>query len=164
MDIPARGRSVEEVSLERLAVKVAVTLAPEGAQVKREGKVLRAAGGAGPLELELKADTDLEVSAAGHLPATVRVGPADADKGVSVSLKPARCAYALSSEPAGAAVFVDGQDAGKVTPAVLKLFADQKVELRAPCHDPATLVLRAPAEEEDLVELSGTLTRQPNCK
>ena len=163
MDVPARGKSTEEVSLERLAVKVKVTLSPEGALVKREGKVVREAGGEGPLELELTAEAELEVSAPGHVQAKVRVSPADAEKGLPVELKAARHAYALSSEPPGAAVFVDGKDLGKVTPAVVKLTVDQQVELRAPCHDPAPLALRAPKDGEDFVELSGTLVRQPNC-
>jgi hypothetical protein len=164
VDVVADEITEEEVVLERLPVKVAVTLTPETAEVKLDGKTVREAGGSGPLELQLLEAGKLEVSAPGHDPQSITVARGDAETGVAVKLKPSAISFKVSSEPAGAAVFVDGRDAGVVTPASLTLTLGQAVELQLHCHDAAPVPLRAPAAPGEAVELNAALSRQPNCK
>jgi hypothetical protein len=164
VDVVADEISEEEVALERLPVRLSVTLSPETAEVKLDGKTVREAGGAGPVELQLLESGTLEVSAAGHIPQSVTVTREDAEKGVAVKLKPSAISFKVASEPAGAAVFVDGKDAGVLTPAVLTLTLGQAVELQLHCHDAAPVALRAPVAPGEAVELNAALVRQPNCK
>ncbi|MBI5495504.1 MAG: serine/threonine protein kinase [Deltaproteobacteria bacterium] len=64
-------------------------------------------------------------------------------------LKPRAGGLSLTSEPAGAAVFLDGRDTGKTTPAVLKELdpGHHEVEFRSPDHTPLKLAVEVVAGE-----------------
>jgi len=113
--VEVEGRGVEqtlEASLDPMWAEVAIESAPPGAQVRHEGQLL----GVTPLTAELIAGSRrIELGLSGYKPAsrTLVVVAGEPQKLPLVRLVPSDGNLLLSSEPAGAAVTVDGRWRGE---------------------------------------------------
>jgi len=165
------GTQVTRVSaeLESLVKAVSMVLAtvPQDAEVKLNGKVVRAQGSQDSFINGLPASDEMviEVHAPGFKPLrqnyTPPTGPEPLQ--VTVRLEPAELAVRVESEPEGATILASGKELGAITPAVVKLPAGVKqVTLRMKCFDDAELPV--PSASGDTPVLKGALKKQPGCK
>ncbi len=135
-----------EVKLERevqLARLVVVTQPPD-AEVKVDGKVVREKGSSSTYIGEVPADTEVVVSASapGFKSVDKRLNLPASDKPMDVQLKlePEGYEVEVVSVPAGAAIYVEGKDLGRTTPARVRLPTSVKqVSLKLRCHDDANV-------------------------
>jgi uncharacterized protein YdeI (BOF family) len=163
------GQQVTQVqaTLKRLQKTVSLVLStrPEDAEVKVDGKVLRAKGDQEFLFKDLPAGDSLvvEVSAPGFKPFK-KTFPYAEQLQVKAVLEAEEVAVRVESTPAGATIFAGGKDLGVVTPATVKLPPTVKqLELRLRCHTDAALdVAAAPAGEPPVVQAS--LKKIPRCR
>ena len=122
---PARGRTArKKAALAPVLVpgRVAIDSTPQGAQVQIDGKSDPAwvtpytSAGLAP------GQHILAVAKAGYVTDTRTIDVASGNKAlVAIHLTPLIATLSVSSSPAGANVYVDGKDSGKVTPAQLSL-------------------------------------------
>jgi serine/threonine protein kinase len=165
------GTQVTRVSaeLESLVKAVSMVLAtvPQDAEVKLNGKVVRAQGSQDSFIKDLPASDEMsiEVSAPGFKTFRQKYTPPTGPEPLQVTmrLEPAELMVRVESEPAGATILASGKDLGVVTPADVKLpLGVKQVTLRMKCFDDAELPV--PASSGGTPLLKGALKKQPGCK
>uniref|UniRef100_UPI002149EF2F serine/threonine protein kinase n=1 Tax=Archangium lipolyticum TaxID=2970465 RepID=UPI002149EF2F len=155
-----------EVKLQRevQVARVVVVTQPPDAEVKVDGKVVREKGSSSTYIGEVPAETEVVVSASapGYKPADKRLNLPAGDKPMDVQLKlePEGYEVEVQSVPAGAAIFVEGKDLGRTTPARVRLPTSVKqVSLKLRCHDEASVDV-APA----MGTVKERLKKQRGCR
>jgi hypothetical protein len=155
--------------LESLVKTVSMVLAvvPQDAEVKLNGKIIRAQGSQDAFIKDLPASDEMviEVNAPGFKPHQQKYTPPAGSEPlqVTVRLEPAELAVRVESEPEGATILASGKELGATTPAVVKLPAGVKqVTLRMKCFDDAELPV--PSTSGETPVLKGELKKQPGCK
>jgi hypothetical protein len=165
------GTQVTRVAaeLESLVKSVSMVLAvvPQDAEVKLNGKVIRAQGSQDAFIKDLPASDEMliEVQAPGFKSHQQKYTPPAGSEPlqVMVRLEPAELSVRVESEPEGATILASGKELGAITPAVVKLPAGVKqVTLRMKCFDDAELPV--PSSTGDTPVLKGALKKQPGCK
>jgi serine/threonine protein kinase len=165
------GTQVTRVSaqLESLVKTVSMVLAtvPQDAEVKLNGKVIRAQGSQDAFIKDLPSSDEMviEVRAPGFKPHQQKFSPPTGSEPLqmTVRLEPAELAVRVESEPEGATILASGKELGATTPAVVKLPAGVKqVTLRMKCFDDAELAV--PSASGETPVLKGALKKQPGCK
>jgi hypothetical protein len=170
----AAGQQVTRVdaSLKRLVktASLVLTTKPADAQVKVDGKVVRAQGASDVFLKDVKAGDELlvEVSAPGFKPFTKKFAhtgdePVQVKAELEADGEASQYAVRVESVPAGATIFADGEDTGAVTPATVKVPASVKqVKLRLKCYTDATLPVEA--TDDGTASVKGSLKRLPRCR
>jgi len=123
---PARGRTTRKKAAAAAPVvvpgRVAIDSTPQGAQVQIDGKSDPAWVTPYTMAGLAPGQHTVVVAKAGYITDTRTIDVASGDKAlVVIHLTPLMATLAVSSSPAGANVYVDGKDSGKVTPAQLSL-------------------------------------------
>ena len=122
---PARGRTIRKKAAAAPVVvpgRVAIDSTPQGAQVKIDGKSDPAWVTPYTMAGLAPGQHTVVVAKAGYITDTRTIDVASGDKAlVVIHLTPLMATLSVSSSPAGANVYVDGKDSGKVTPAQLSL-------------------------------------------
>jgi serine/threonine protein kinase len=166
------GKQVTRVvaALEPLVKTTMVVLStePGDAEVKVNGKVIRAQGAKDILvkDVPALADMEVEVSAPGYKTARQRVSaPASGEPlQVSAKLEASELAVRVESEPAGATILASGKELGVVTPAVVKVPAGtRELTLKMKCFEDANLPVN-PSSSSEPALVKGSLKKQPDCK
>ncbi|MCP3103269.1 protein kinase [Myxococcus sp. K15C18031901] len=156
-------------SLVRTASLVLVTQ-PTDAQVKVDGKVVRDQGHSDAFIKGVPISGNewvVEVSAPQHKPASKRV-PVSGEGPVEVSLKleplVTKVSVKVDSRPAGAVIFVGGQELGE-TPATVQLSTSvRQLTLKLKCHSDAEVDVPASEAGESISTATVTLKRQARCR
>jgi len=122
---PARGRTIRKKAAAAPVVvpgRVAIDSTPQGAQVQIDGKSDPAWVTPYTMAGLAPGQHTVVVAKAGYVTDTRTIDVASGDKAlVVIHLTPLMATLSVSSSPAGANVYVDGKDSGKVTPAQLSL-------------------------------------------
>ncbi len=122
---PARGRTIRKKAAAAPVVvpgRVAIDSTPQGAQVQIDGKSDPAWVTPYTMAGLAPGQHTVVVAKAGYITDTRTIDVASGDKAlVVIHLTPLMATLSVSSSPAGANVYVDGKDSGKVTPAQLSL-------------------------------------------
>jgi hypothetical protein len=123
---PARGRTTRKKAAAAAPVvvpgRVAIDSTPQGAQVQIDGKSDPAWVTPYTMAGLAPGQHTVVVAKAGYITDTRTIDVASGDKAlVVIHLTPLMATLSVSSSPAGANVYVDGKDSGKVTPAQLSL-------------------------------------------
>jgi len=122
---PARGRTARKKAAAAPVVvpgRVAIDSTPQGAQVQIDGKSDPAWVTPYTMAGLAPGQHTVVVAKAGYITDTRTVDVASGDKAlVAIHLTPLMATLSVNSSPAGASVYVDGKDSGKVTPAQLSL-------------------------------------------
>ncbi len=166
----AAGQQVSKVEakLQRVtrAVPLVIVTQPSDAEVRVDGKVVRAQGSGDAFlgELDMGAEVMVEVRAPGHKPFAQRV-TAKEQKTVNVmaqlELEPIE--VHVDSTPSGASIYVGSQQLG-TTPDVLKLSPSVKqVSLRLHCYTEAEVAV-VPGTAGAPARAVQELKRIPRCK
>ncbi|QRN99801.1 protein kinase [Archangium violaceum] len=155
-----------EVKLQREVqqARVVVVTQPSDAELKVDGKVVREKGSSSTYIGEVPAETEVVVSASapGFKSMDKRINLPAGDKPMDVQLKlePEGYEVEVQSVPAGAAIFVEGQDLGRTTPARVRLPTSVKqVSLKLRCHEDANVAV-APA----VGSVKERLKKQRGCR
>jgi eukaryotic-like serine/threonine-protein kinase len=165
------GQQVTRVTaeLESLVKSVSMVLAtvPQDAEVKLNGKIIRAQGSQDAFIKDLPASDEMvvEVQAPGFKPLQQKYTPPAGSEPlqVMVRLETAELAVRVESDPEGATILASGKELGATTPAVVKLPAGvRQVTLRMKCFDDAELPV--PSTSGGTPVLKGALKKQPGCK
>jgi hypothetical protein len=151
------------------SVSVVLITTPQDAQVKLNGKVVRAQGAQEAFIRDVPASDEMaiEVSAPGFKPFQQKYAPPAGSEPLQVTarLEPAELAVQVESEPAGATILASGKELGHVTPALVKLPPGVKqVTLRLKCFEDAELPVSPPTSGESPAVVKGSLKKQPGCK
>ena len=123
---PVRGRTARKkaAAAEPVVVpgRVAIDSTPEGAQVQIDGKSDPAWVTPYTMAGLAPGQHTVAVAKAGYITDTRTIDVASGNKAlVAIHLTPLMATLSVNSSPAGANVYVDGKDSGKVTPAQLSL-------------------------------------------
>jgi serine/threonine protein kinase len=122
---PARGRTARKRAAAAPVVVpglVAIDSAPQGAQVQFDGKSDPAWVTPYTMAGLAPGQHTVVVAKAGYITDTRTIDVASGNKAVvAIHLTPLMATLSVSSSPAGANVYVDGKDSGKVTPAQLSI-------------------------------------------
>ncbi|MDY7228569.1 serine/threonine protein kinase [Hyalangium rubrum] len=142
---------------------------PQDAEVKVNGKVVRAQGGRDVFvkDIPATAESEVVVSAPGFRPFQQKFPTPTGGEPLQVSakLEAAEVAVRVESEPAGATILARGQELGAVTPAVVKLPPGVKqVTLKMKCFEDAELPVNPSTSGESPALVKGSLKKQPGCK
>jgi hypothetical protein len=151
------------------AVSMVLATVPQDAEVKVNGKIVRAQGSQDSFIKDLPASEEMaiEVHAPGFKAFQQKYAPPTGSEPlqVTVRLEPAELAVQVESEPAGATILASGKELGRVTPALVKLPAGVKqVTLRLKCFEDAELPVNPPTSGESPAVVKGSLKKQPGCK
>jgi eukaryotic-like serine/threonine-protein kinase len=151
------------------AVSMVLATVPQDAEVKVNGKIVRAQGSQDSFIKDLPASEEMaiEVHAPGFKAFQQKYAPPTSSEPlqVTVRLEPAELAVQVESEPAGATILASGKELGRVTPALVKLPAGVKqVTLRLKCFEDAELPVNPPTSGESPAVVKGALKKQPGCK
>jgi serine/threonine-protein kinase len=122
---PARGRIPRKIAAAAPVVvpgRVAIDSTPQGAQVQIDGNADPAWVTPYTMAGLAPGQHTVVVAKAGYITETRTIDVASGNKAlVAIHLTPLMATLSVSSSPAGANVYVDGKDSGKVTPAQLSL-------------------------------------------
>jgi hypothetical protein len=122
---PARVRTRKKAAAALPVVvpgRVAIDSTPQGAQVQIDGKIDPAWVTPYTMAGLAPGQHTVVVAKAGYITDTRTIDVASGNKAlVAIHLTPLMATLSVSSSPAGANVYVDGKDSGKVTPAQLSL-------------------------------------------
>jgi Protein kinase domain/PEGA domain len=122
---PARGRTARKKAAAAPLVvpgRVAIDSTPQGAQVQIDGKSDPAWVTPYTMAGLAPGQHTVAVAKAGYITDTRTIDIASGNKAlVAIHLTPLMATLSVSSSPAGANVYVDGKDSGKVTPVQLSL-------------------------------------------
>ncbi|NTX00677.1 MULTISPECIES: serine/threonine-protein kinase [unclassified Myxococcus] len=168
------GKGVEpvEVALESLVRTASLVLVtqPSDAQVKVDGKVIRAQGASDAFIKGVPISGQewvVEISAPQHKPASKRV-PLTGDGPFEVSLKlepvVSKVSVKIDSKPAGAVIFAGGQELGETPATVLVSPNVRQLTLKLKCHNDAEVDVPAPEAGESIATATVSLKRQPRCR
>jgi serine/threonine protein kinase len=166
------GKQVTRVvaALEPLVKTTMMVLStdPGDAEVKLDGKVIRAQGAKDILirDVPALADMEVEVRAPGYQTFRQKVSAPTSGEPLQVSakLEASEVAVRVESEPAGATILASGKELGAVTPAVVKLPAGtRQLTLKMKCFEDANLPVNPPSSSEPAL-VKGSLKKQPDCK
>ncbi|QSQ23939.1 serine/threonine protein kinase [Pyxidicoccus parkwayensis] len=170
----AKGKDVTPVhveleSLSRTASLMLVT-EPDDAEVKVDGNVVRPRGRKDRFIKGVPVtgqEWAVEVSAPEFKAASQKVSVSGSDPvEVTLKLQPliVKVPVRVDSKPAGAAIFVNGQDQGATTPAVVQVPAGtRQIQLKLKCHDEASAdVTESEAGQGASARVS--LKRQRGCR
>jgi hypothetical protein len=141
---------------------------PLDAEVKVNGKVVRAQGTKDILikDVPTSAEMEVEVSAPGfkRFRQQVAVPAAGQPLQVSAKLEAAELEVRVESVPEGATILASGKELGAVTPAVVTLPAGtRQVTLKMKCFEDANLPV-SPTDSSEPAVVKGALKKQPDCK
>jgi serine/threonine protein kinase len=171
----AKGKDVTpvQVVLESLSRTGSLMLdtEPEDAEVTVNGTVVRPRGRKDRFIKSVPItgqEWTVEVSAPEYKTASQKVavsedGPAE----VNLKLKPRveKVSVRVDSKPAGATIFVDGQDLGAVTPAVVQVPASSRqLQLKLKCHDEAEVDVPESQSGQGTATAKVSLKRQRGCR
>jgi eukaryotic-like serine/threonine-protein kinase len=147
--------------------KVLISTDPDAAEIKLNGMVVKALNSPGPYfgELPIGIDQRMEVSAQGHSPQVQLLLLKDSGPLKLVVKLEGAAQIAVSSDPTGASILVNGKELG-VTPATLKVDQSlQAVTLAKKCYEQQELRLQLPkTPTAEPVPVKGSLRRQPGCQ
>lgn len=122
---PARGRTARKKAAAAPVIvpgRVVIDSTPQGAQVQIDGKSDPAWVTPYTMAGLAPGQHTVVVAKAGYITDTRTIDVASGNKAlVAIHLTPLMATLSVSSSPAGANVYVDGKDSGKVTPAQLSL-------------------------------------------
>jgi serine/threonine protein kinase len=121
---PARGRTARKIAAAPVVVpgRVAIDSTPQGAQVQIDGKSDPAWVTPYTMAGLAPGQHTVVVAKPGYVTDTRTIDVASGNKAlVAIHLTPLMATLSVSSSPAGANVYVDGKDSGKLTPAQLSL-------------------------------------------
>ncbi|MFP2910376.1 PEGA domain-containing protein, partial [Pyxidicoccus sp. 3LFB2] len=171
----AKGKDVTNVQavLESLTPSAALLLVtqPEDAEVKVDGKVVRAQGKTDAFLNDVPVSGEgwmLEVSAPGYKSQSKQVTVSGGGRAqATIKLEPlvTRVAVKVESRPAGATIFVDGKDLGATTPATVQVPASSKqLLLKLKCHDAVEVDVPDSKDGQELAINPVSLKRQRGCR
>jgi len=104
-----------------VAGQLSIDSSPQGAQITIDGKKLASATPFNIADL-LPGHHTIVISKLGYATETRSLDVASASKSViSVQLAPTTATVAISSDPAGATVWIDGRDTGRITPVQMSI-------------------------------------------
>ncbi|MCP3144082.1 serine/threonine protein kinase [Pyxidicoccus xibeiensis] len=146
----AEGKDVTSLAVVLESLSPAATLMlvtqPDDAEVKVDGKVVRAQGKSDAFINDVPVvgpEWTVQVSAPGHKSQSRQVAVSGGGRAqLSVKLEPVvtKVAVKVESRPAGATIFVDGKELGDVTPATIQVPSTaRQLLLKLKCHDEAAV-------------------------
>jgi len=114
-------RSAKAAAPNIVAGQLSIDSSPQGAQITIDGKKLASATPFNVADL-LPGHHSITISKAGYAAETRAIDVTSGSKSViSVQLAATTASVAVTSDPAGAAVWIDGRDTGRTTPAQISL-------------------------------------------
>ncbi len=166
--VPGTTPTPLEVKLERTVqlAQLVITSRPADAELRLDGKVVRAQGSSEPYlgEVEVGSKVEVELQAKGYKPFRKQLEIAS-EKPVALSAELERDGFEVqvSSYPTGALVFADGKELGE-TPLKVRLAASVKeVSLKKRCYEDAELEV-APSEDGSLTTVKHRLKKIRGCR
>ncbi len=144
---------------------------PEAAEIRLDGKVVKAGGSPGFYfgEIPVKPDQVLQIRHPGFEVFERRITPAPGEHvQVRATLQPLQISLRLSSKPSGARILVSGRRVGR-TPSELRIPVNAgDLTLMKKCFEPLQVPLTLPSDLEtrdpnDPLAISVSLKRVPGC-
>jgi len=147
---------------------LAVVAEPEDAEVRVDGNLV-APSGAGAfylIEIPVGAERSLQVKRAGYhsFESRVRAATAGAQAKIRAKLQPLDYSLAVSSSPAGALIWANGERLGRTPMEVRLPPTTPELMVSKRCYEPAHVPLSAPIEASEPRPINVTLTRLPSCR